>query len=132
MHAVLGHASVRILHRHADDGFTRWRSSGPALGCGPGTAVFLEISIAKRAIVAAQTTGMPYRQVFQSMRNNAEEAGKNAANAWSNPTLNNDSKGVGMPGQPLSAALAASANRPAQPASRPSEKKSWWQKLMGK
>ena len=96
----------------------------------------LEISIAKRAIVAAQTTGMPYRQVFQSMRNNAEEAAKSTANAWSNPTLNNDAQRVGMPGEPLSAALALDPNsvsgrRQTKPQPRP-PKKSWWQKLLGK
>ena len=96
----------------------------------------LEISIAKRAIVAAQTTGMPYRQVFQSMRNNAEEAAKSTANAWSNPTLNNDSQRVGQPGQPLDPALALDPNsvsakqrQNGSPRRRP--KKSWWQRLFG-
>jgi hypothetical protein len=93
----------------------------------------LEISIAKRAIVAAQTTGMPYRQVFQSMRNNAEEAAKNTANAWSNPTLNNDAKRVGMPGKPLDTALALDPNSVSAKLKkgRKPEKKSFWQKLFG-
>lgn len=95
----------------------------------------LEISIAKRAIIASQTTGMPYRQVFQSMRNNAEEAAKNTANAWSNPTLNNDSKRVGLPGQPLDKSLMLDPNsvsakrRLSQLA--PEKPKRWWQKLLG-
>jgi hypothetical protein len=97
----------------------------------------LEISIAKRAIIAAQTTGMPYRQVLQSMRNNAEEAAKNTANAWSNPTLNNDAQRVGTPGQPLSAALALDPNsvsgqrRQARQDAKP-QKKSFLQRLFGK
>jgi hypothetical protein len=96
----------------------------------------VEISIAKRAIVAAQTTGMPYRQVFQSMRNNAEEAAKNAANHWSNPTLNNDAKRVGMPGTPLDPALAldpnsVSARLKQSQSKKPEKKKSFWQKLFG-
>jgi hypothetical protein len=99
----------------------------------------LEISIAKRAIVAAQTTGVPYRQVFQSMRNNAEEAAKNTGNAWSNPTLNNDAKRVGMPGKPLDAALALDPNsvsgrRLAQGQAKPEAKpkKGFLQRLLGK
>lgn len=96
----------------------------------------LEISIAKRAIVAAQTTGMPYRQVFQSMRNNAEEAAKSTANAWSNPTLNNDSKNVGQPGQPLDKALAldpnsVSAKRRKNDGRHQVAQKNWWQRLFG-
>jgi hypothetical protein len=100
----------------------------------------LEISIAKRAIVAAQTTGMPYRQVFQSMRNNAEEAARNTANAWSNPALNNDSKDVGLPGQPLNPALALDPNsvsgrkrlqQQREEAGKTPPKKSFWQKLFG-
>lgn len=95
----------------------------------------LEISIAKRAIVAAQTTGMPYRQVFQSMRNNAEEAAKNTANAWSNPTLNNDTKAVGLPGQPLAKSLALNPNSVSMRQKRTQNKpprKSFWQKLFGR
>lgn len=104
----------------------------------------LEISIAKRAIVAAETTGMPYRQVFQSMRNNADEAAKNASNsasnAWSNPTLNSDAQRVGTPGKPLDAALALDPNsvsgrRIAQgqpsPQAKP-QKKGFLQRLLGK
>jgi hypothetical protein len=93
----------------------------------------LEISIAKRAIVAAQTTGMPYRQVFQSMRNNAEEAAKNTANAWSNPTLNSDAQRVGTPGKPLDPALALDPNSVSakRKISRKPAKKSFWQKLFG-
>lgn len=100
----------------------------------------LEISIAKRAIVAAQTTGMPYRQVFQSMRNNAEEAAKttaNSSNAWSNPSLNNDSKGVGAPGTAMDPALALDPNSvslrlKAEKAKQPQKKKSFFQRLLGK
>lgn len=95
----------------------------------------LEISIAKRAIVAAQTTGMPYRQVFQSMRNNAEEAAKNTANAWSNPTLNSDAQRVGTPGKPLSPTLALDPNSVSMRQKRtqkPAPKKSFWQKLFGR
>lgn len=100
----------------------------------------LEISIAKRAIVAAQTTGLPYRQVFQSMRNNAEEAAKNAStaasNAWSNPALNNDAQRVGTPGKPLDPALmldenSVSAQWKARKAQQP-KKKSLLQRLFGK
>ena len=96
----------------------------------------LEISIAKRAIVAAQTTGMPYREVFQSMRNNAEEAAKNSANAWSNPMLNNDSQRVGQPGQPLDKALALDPNSVSakRKSARQAQEKPrrWWQKLLGR
>lgn len=100
----------------------------------------LEISIAKRAIVAAQTTGMPYRQVFQSMRNNAEEAAKSTANAWSNPTLNSDAQRVGMPGKPLDSALTLDPNsvsmklkaKKAEEARKQPEKKSFLQRLLGK
>lgn len=97
----------------------------------------LEISIAKRAIVAAQTTGVPYRQVFQSMRNNAEEAAKSTANAWSNPALNSDAQRVGMPGKPLDPAMAldpnsVSARLRAQKKAEPPPKKSFWQRLLGK
>lgn len=100
----------------------------------------LEISIAKRAIVAAQTTGMPYRQVFQSMRNNAEEAAKNTSNAWSNPTLSNDAQRVGTPGKPLDPALmldpnSVSGQRIAKGQTRPQpkpQKKSFLQRLLGK
>lgn len=99
----------------------------------------LEISIAKRAIVASQTTGMPYRQVFQSMRNNAEEAAKNAASSWNNPTTNNDSRRVGPLGKPLDPSLALDPNsvslklkaQKAQEARRRPPKKSVWQKLFG-
>lgn len=97
----------------------------------------LEISIAKRAIIAAQSTGMPYRQVFQSMRNNAEEAAKNAGNAWSNPTLNSDAQRVGTPGKPLDAALALDPNsvsaklRRTKEQAKP-EKKGFLQRLLGK
>lgn len=93
----------------------------------------LEISIAKRAIVASQTTGMPYRQVFQSMRTNAEEAAKSTANAWSNPALNNDAQRVGVPGKPLDAALALDPNSVSAKRKRSTkpEKKSWWQRLTG-
>lgn len=104
----------------------------------------LELSIAKRAIVAAQTTGMPYRQVFQSMRNNAEEAAKNASssasNAWSNPALNNDAQRVGIPGKPLDPALmldpnSVSGRRIAQGQPKPepkAKKKGFLQRLLGK
>lgn len=95
----------------------------------------LELSIAKRAIVAAQTTGMPYRQVFQSMRNNAEEAAKSTANAWSNPTHNNDSKRVGQPGQPLDKALTLDPNSVSAQRRRaqlpPEKTRPWWQRLLG-
>lgn len=94
----------------------------------------LEISIAKRAIVAAQTTGMPYRQVFQSMRNNAEEAARSTANAWSNPALNNDAQRVGTPGKPLDSALALDPNSVSarqKRSAKPQKKKSFWQKLFG-
>lgn len=100
----------------------------------------LEISIAKRAIVASQTTGMPYRQVFQSMRNNAEEAAKNVQSSWNNPTTNKDSRRISPLGKPIDTSLGLDPNsvslklkaQKVQEARRKPPKKSFWQKLLGK
>lgn len=88
----------------------------------------LEISIAKRAIVASQTTGMPYREVFKSMRTNAEEAARSPGNNWSNPSLNNDSRRVGPELETPSQMLMQTQGR-SLPRRKP---KTWWQRLLGK
>lgn len=89
----------------------------------------LEISIAKRAMVAAKTTGMPYRQVFQSMRTNAEEAAKHTGSSWNNPSLNADSRQVGPALETPSQMLMASPHPRPRPLKR--KPKSWWQRLLG-
>ncbi|HTJ96660.1 MAG TPA: hypothetical protein VL381_04265 [Rhodocyclaceae bacterium] len=86
----------------------------------------LEISIAKRAIIASQSTGLPYRDVFKSMRTNAEEAAKNTAGTWNNPTLNNDSRRVGPALDPSLAVKPSLHRGRAKPV-----RKSWWQRLIG-
>ncbi len=81
-----------------------------------------DISVAKRAMVAAEATGMPYRQVYQAMRNNADEAAKNTQLAWGTPAVSADARSTAAPRQ---------TRRPPSQRYPQIKKKSFWQRLFG-
>lgn len=79
-----------------------------------------EISIAKRAMVAAAITGLPYRQVFRNMRLNAEAAMHKPHTAWTDPHHNQDARRVHHAMQHTPPRRAALTRKP----------KPWWKKLL--
>jgi hypothetical protein len=86
----------------------------------------LELVIAKRALHAAESTGMPFREAF---RQHLEKAHKFAQHAgedfdpWSNPRDRGQAGGV-------KSAQTSKAPAPARRA-RTQTKKSWWRRLFG-
>ncbi len=52
----------------------------------------MELSVARRAMVAAESTGMPFRQVFRQMMTNAEAAARQQQKkGWADPMSNAES-----------------------------------------
>lgn len=84
--------------------------------------MLIDLSIAKRAIVAAQITGEPYRKVFRSMRAHVDQVDQDALNPFSTPAQSAAS--ALEPSQSISP-----SPRPRRPT--PPPKKSWWKKLFG-
>lgn len=91
-----------------------------------------ELSVAKRAIVAAEITGMPYSQVFKRMMANLDEAQAKPNQSWNNPGLHSDARSAkpGAAGSVAEQHTLSMERRPAQRSARP-RKKSFWQKLFG-
>lgn len=52
----------------------------------------LELAVAKRALIAADATGQPFRQVFRQMMTNAEAAARSLPRTgWGDPLSNSES-----------------------------------------
>jgi hypothetical protein len=83
-----------------------------------------ELSVAKRALVAAEVTGVPFSKMFaQCLATAASESTSGGADHWSDPSAHRD---VGHFGRDRQRPKASPAG-----ASRPAKKKSWWRSLFG-
>lgn len=80
-----------------------------------------ELSIAKRALVASEVTGVPFKQMYEKCLSQSCIAGRDP---WSDPGANKDASRSGRD---------RSRSRPgAQRLNRPVEKKKgWWHRLFG-
>ena len=78
----------------------------------------MELSVAKRALVAAETTGMPFRRVYEQCMSQLTISGPDP---WSDP----GNKDVRARDRSRSRPPGERTNRPDP------KKKSWWQRLFG-
>lgn len=89
-----------------------------------------QLSIAKRAAVAAEITGLPFKQVYRSMLHNAENTKKTADASWNNPSLNPDSRTMAPQGKQQYDAAKLGVGAPPRKKA-PEKPKSLWRKIFG-
>lgn len=86
----------------------------------------VELVIAKRALHASQSTGIPFRQAFRQHLEKSQKFALHTAedfsDPWSNPRERGQAGGVNR----------AQVSKAAAPVKRPAHrKKSWWRRLFG-
>lgn len=87
----------------------------------------MELSVARRAMVAAEATGMPFRQVFRQMMTNAEAAARQQQQkGWSDPMSNVESSREMRIAETAQAREAASSHR------APVKRKGFFARLFGR
>ena len=86
-----------------------------------------DLTIARHALYASETTGMPFRQAYRMHLEKSRKFGVpqtgGGEDPWSNP---HDGKEAGRMDRSAQGAGRSAANRPA-----PRKKKSWWRRLIG-
>ncbi len=80
----------------------------------------VELSVAKRALLAAETTGVPFKQMFEK---GLSQATLSNPDPWSDPGANRQMSGSGRD--------RSRSRPPGDRASRTIEKKSWWRRIFG-
>ena len=80
----------------------------------------VELSVAKRALAAANTTGVPFSQLFEQYLAQSRAAPTSSRDPWADPG-NKDARG---------SRRERSRSRPAADVEA-SRKRSWWQRLFG-
>ena len=86
----------------------------------------VELSVAKRAVVAAELTGAPFKQMFELCRassSNAAQSGAGVREHWSDPTAHKEAGRMGR-------SQVYSRPAPAYDYRRDSEQ-TWWRRMFG-
>jgi hypothetical protein len=88
-----------------------------------------ELTIAKRALYASESTGMPFREAFRQHLEKAQKFGVYKADENSDPWSNSRDREAGSAGRanpPPVKKVTAPVTR-----ARTQKKKSWWRRLFG-